>query len=400
MPNPELVRKRNLLSDKHDFVNQIMAEGKGPSGKLKDFDIARVTSITGSVAQKQATLRTLNDEVEELTSEVKALVDAENEQREANGFADPTSMIFPPDPNGPKTGANSWKARVGSGPKQVNLKSVLAGGTTLPPLLAGQPVDDPRRARYFYELLPTDTIAGTDRFAYFEQTTRTDNAAPVAKGGTKPTSVYTLTKREKALVVIAHLSEAVDKYDLMDTRGLSDFLDREMRGGLQVALDTEALQGDGTGAHMTGILATSGIQTQALGADPLTDALLKAITKIAVGNEGAKANLIAMHPNNWQTLLLLRSADGEYIAGMPGSPIDPNGMRLWGLPVFVTVSMPTNKALVLDTSTVRLVEGREGIELDADTSAGFDVNTIKLRAEMRAQIAVEVPNLVCVVTGL
>lgn len=46
-------------------------------------------------------------------------------------------------------------------------------------------------------------------FAYMRQTVRTNAAAVVAAGALKPTSVYTVTRVENSLVVIAHLSEGI-----------------------------------------------------------------------------------------------------------------------------------------------------------------------------------------------
>lgn len=56
-------------------------------------------------------------------------------------------------------------------------------------------------------------------FAYMRQTVRTNAAAVVAAGALKPTSVYTVTRVENSLVVIAHLSEGIPRHWLIDTPG-------------------------------------------------------------------------------------------------------------------------------------------------------------------------------------
>jgi hypothetical protein len=102
---------------------------------------------------------------------------------------------------------------------------------------------------------PADQAAHTStEYAYLRQTTRTNNAAVVAEGATKPTSVYSVTRVEHSLVVVAHLSEGIPRYWLLDSTALEMFIENELTFGLQVAVEAKML-GD--------INATSGIQTQA-----------------------------------------------------------------------------------------------------------------------------------------
>ena len=65
-------------------------------------------------------------------------------------------------------------------------------------------------------------------FSYLRQTTRTNTAAVVAEGATKPTSVYSVTRTEAALVVVAHLSEAVPRFWLLDNTSLDRFVEAEL----------------------------------------------------------------------------------------------------------------------------------------------------------------------------
>jgi HK97 family phage major capsid protein len=123
-----------------------------------------------------------------------------------------------------------------------------------------RPVHDgqPRRV----EAIPAQIVREPPTFAYLRQTTRTNNAAPVADGATKPTSVYGLTRAEDRLRVIAHLSEPINKYHLEDAADLRVFVDNELGYGLDLAVEQQLLSGDGTGENLRGILNTSGIQAQ------------------------------------------------------------------------------------------------------------------------------------------
>ena len=78
-------------------------------------------------------------------------------------------------------------------------------------------------------------------FAYMRQTVRTNNAAVVAAGALKPTSVYTVTRVENSLAVIAHLSEGIPRHWLIDTPSLEAFLAGELEFGLQQAVEAKVL---------------------------------------------------------------------------------------------------------------------------------------------------------------
>ena len=73
------------------------------------------------------------------------------------------------------------------------------------------------------------------------QTVRTNNAAVVAAGALKPTSVYTVTRIENALVVIAHLSEGIPRHWLIDNASLEAFLANELEYGLRTAVEAKVL---------------------------------------------------------------------------------------------------------------------------------------------------------------
>ena len=69
---------------------------------------------------------------------------------------------------------------------------------------------------------------------------RTNNAAPVADGALKPTSIYSLAEVEDRVRVIAHLSEPVPERSFADHANLQDFLQTEMEAGLYLALETRS----------------------------------------------------------------------------------------------------------------------------------------------------------------
>jgi hypothetical protein len=148
-------------------------------------------------------------------------------------------------------------------------------------------------------------LADPPTFAYLRQTTRDNNAAPVASGATKPTSAYSIERVEDRLRVVAHLSEPVDKYWLQDVGELRTFVTDELAYGLDVAVEQQMLAGDGVGENMRGM------QVQAWSADGL-ETLRKAITKLQV--VGVESAVVAMHPADWETLSLIRTTTNAFLA--------------------------------------------------------------------------------------
>ena len=110
------------------------------------------------------------------------------------------------------------------------------GSTAVTVPLAPTPIADARAARFLFQLCPSEN-APSGAFSHLRQTARTSNAAVVATGALKPTSVYTVERVDSKTVVIAHLSEAIDKFLFEDAPMLRDFLNTEMVYGLNKALD-------------------------------------------------------------------------------------------------------------------------------------------------------------------
>ena len=101
-------------------------------------------------------------------------------------------------------------------------------------------------------MLPTKQHTSAE-YAYLRQSVRTNNAAIVAEGAAKPTSVYSVVRVENSLQVIAHLSEGIPRYWLLDNQALEQFVESELQYGLGLAVEPRVL---------TDINATWGIQSQ------------------------------------------------------------------------------------------------------------------------------------------
>lgn len=244
-------------------------------------------------------------------------------------------------------------------------------------------------------MLPGSTDGNT--IEYYEETTFTNAAAEVAEGGTKPESALDYTLRTESVRKIATWIPATDEL-LSDVGQLRSTIEGRLVFMVRRREETQLLAGDGTAPNISGILDRSGIQTQAKGTDPVPDAVYKGMTKVrAVGF--AEPTAAVFHPNDWQDVRLLRTADGLYIWG---SPAEAGPERIWGLDVRVTTAMTENTALVGAFRPYAQIFRRTGITVTASTehSTYFVENKVAILAEERLALAVYRPAAFCTITGI
>lgn len=223
-------------------------------------------------------------------------------------------------------------------------------------------------------------------FRYLRQTARTNNAAVVAAGAAKPTSVYGLTPIEGELQVIAHLSEAIDKYALADVGNLQRFVADELLYGLHRALEQQVLNGTGTG-QLTGLLQTGGIQTQAFATDLITTTR-QAVTKIE--NIGHTAGTFVLSPADWETLELARTDTAGSLE--LGGPVDRAKRTLWGVPIAICNALPAKTALLLDPSAVAIdTDAKVEVLWSDNVGDDFSKNQLRARCESRYHVSVYQP---------
>ena len=226
----------------------------------------------------------------------------------------------------------------------------------------------------------------TPEFAYLRQQTRTSNAAIVAEGGTKPTSVFSVTRIEDSLDVVAHLSEPVPRYWFVDSPALQQFLTTELTYGLQVAVEAAAL---------ATINATSGIMVQAYDTSVLAT-LRKSLT--VVESQGYEAGFMLLNPGDWEAVeLALASVNAvEHLS----LPYDASARRLFGCPVVVSNSQAIGVSHTVGQGAIGLDTDTAGVQVAwSETSNATDFASNMIRCRVEGRFATSVFSPAAVVKG-
>jgi hypothetical protein len=202
----------------------------------------------------------------------------------------------------------------------------------------------------------------------------------VAEGAVKPISVYSVVRVEDSLKIIAHLSEGVPRFWLLDNSALETFVENELRYGLQVAVETKVL---------ADVNATSGIQTQA-NATSVLATLRKGLTKLDVS--GYTASSIVLHPTDWEGVELALSTVNaiEHMS----LPYDPASRRLWGVPLVVCNAVAAGVSYSLATGAVGLNTDTLGVQVawsETSNTDDWSKNLIRARVEGRYATSVFAP---------
>lgn len=298
------------------------------------------------------------------------------------------------------------------------LKSLLWGGSGFKALVSGAGattgdvvivndrqagvVELPRNPRAVLPLVGRGST-DSDTVEWVEFTSRTNNAAERAEATTvsdsaadAPESGFVLTLRNTTVREIKHFIPAT-RIGLADAGQLRTTIDQELLEGLQDRLELQILAGNGTAPNLRGILNTSGIQTQAKGADSNADAVYKAITKILVSNFTPDG--IVMNPNDWALIRLQKDANQNYQFGGPQVGDDFN---VWGYPVRLSANLSAGTALVGNFARGATLWLRQGAAISATDSHSdwFIRGVIAILASMRAAFGVPRPLAFCTVTGI
>lgn len=241
----------------------------------------------------------------------------------------------------------------------------------------------------------------SDQVEYVRRNATTRAAAETAHGGSKPESAFTFDLATAPVRTIA-VHMPVQTQQLADWGQLRSEIDNFLLYDLGARKEEQVMYGDGVAPNLEGIL-DAGVGMTDISANgryvgtvnTLIDAVQMGINDVLVSNYRPSA--VVMHPFDWETILLEKATDNQYIWTVVPSD---NGSRLWGLPVVVTQAAQANRGdtteerniVVADWNALATVVDRmQAAIMVGMINAQFTSNLRTILAEERLAFAIRAP---------
>lgn len=409
------------MSNLKEITEQLAAKAKQVSQIYQEagetLDFTRVTCLPGDTKTKVEALQAMDREITDLKGKRDALLELDKGRMRAQELLKDMNLPITPIVHPSKGGgvqpehksigqlfieSAAYKTKGASSFVDIDLKTTFSASAGWDPEAMRIPRVEfyPLRRVSVMELYPKYTTI-TDTIKYMKETTHTNAAAEVAEAGAVGDSALALTETSDEVEKVTVWIPVTDE-QLEDVSGLSEYLNNRLTYMLQNRIDSQLLQGNGATPNLWGAANLASIQTQAKSTDPTPDAIFKAMTKVrgtAAGTGFAEPSAVVLHPNDWQDIRLLRTADGIYIFG---SPTEPGPERIWGVPVLVTSAKTENTGLVGDWTGYAALFMRRGITFKiTDSHASYFIYGIQaIRADVRLAAVYFRDSAFCTVTSI
>ncbi len=398
------------LAAKAKQVDQIYREAG------EDLDFTKVTCLPGDTKAKVEALQAMDKEVTDLKKERDILIELEKGRERAQELAvelnAPASQIVHPgkgaaEPEQKTIGelfvkSESYQRKGVESRIDINLKTTMSRSAGWDPFVARIPRVElyPLESLSVLDLYPQYTTE-YDTIKYMKESTFTNNAAEVAEAAAYGEGAIALTETSDEVEKVAIWLPVTDE-QLEDVAGIQEYLNNRLTFMLKTRIDSQLINGNGTTPNLWGAYNTTGYQTQAKGTDPTPDTIFKAMTLVRGASAAtgfAEPSAVILHPNDYQDIRLLRTADGIYIFG---SPTERGPAQIWGVPIVVTTVMTENTGLVGDFRGYAAVFMKRGITFKiSDSHASYFIYGVQaIRCDIRMAAVYFRGTAFCRLTGI
>lgn len=278
-----------------------------------------------------------------------------------------------------------------------NTTSTSGAAFTQPQLRPQVPLAVPDRALRLIDLLPHG--ATSDSAVVYVQDTTTDvagnTAAETAEGAAKPETTETFVRVTDNVATIPVWMN-ITRQAAQDHAQLTSYLQQRMIYRVRRRLDNQIVNGDGTGANLTGLLNRSGILTLApAGAEARVFTVRKAIT--LVEQNELEPDTVVLNPADLEKFdLLTASGSGEFMVERQAYNRIPSA---WGLTPVVSNAVAAGTALVLDRTAAMVWDRQDPTLYLTDSHASnFTSNILTMLVELRAALSLFQPKGVVKIT--
>jgi HK97 family phage major capsid protein len=241
--------------------------------------------------------------------------------------------------------------------------------------------------------LPTSSNA----VDYVRENVFTNSAAETAEGAAKPESAVTTTPITEPVATVAHWIK-ISRQLAADNAALAAYINLRMRYGVDLRVENQIINGNGTAPNMSGMLKTGNFTAHGYTAASLTTRfgagytrldLLRAVIADCMTSD-YPCDAIILNPVDWATIETLKDSQGRYIIGNPN---DGSAPRVWKKPIVESNAIGADQFIAASLMNAATFYNREGVvvEVSESDSDNFTKNLVTVRAERRCMLAVERP---------
>lgn len=274
---------------------------------------------------------------------------------------------------------------------RIEVKNTVVGGsgTVLPAQMGGVIAGNfaPLTVRQLFNAIPVTSNA----VDALREASWTNDAAETAEGSAKPESDATFELFTTNVKTVAHWIKVSNQL-LADAPAIVAYINTRLRDGLAQRIDAQLLNGDGTGANLSGLTDAGNFTafTPTAG-ENLIDSINRA--KYALWATGNMPDAVVVNPADWGAIERLRedygTGLGMYLYGAPGSAAtNPFGLRIV---LSNHIAQGTFLIGAIAASTALYTRSGAVVEMGY-VNDDFTKNLVTIRAEERLGLGVERPS--------
>jgi HK97 family phage major capsid protein len=235
--------------------------------------------------------------------------------------------------------------------------------------------------------------------SWVEQQNREGGAGGTAEGTAKNQADFDLVEATenvvKRTVYIKASLEMLDDIDFIESEIRNELLIR-----LNLDIDNQQLQGDGTGSNLTGLLTVATAYSAGTFAASIDnannyDVLVTAINQVVIAN--FMPTVIFVNPSDKTEMMLTKGTDGHYIK-FPFVSED-GGTIMGDIPIVANNGVPADTFLVMDGAKPTIFD-KQSVRVDVGLDGNdFTNNFVTILAEWRGAQRVKGNDVPALVTG-
>jgi len=296
------------------------------------------------------------------------------------------------------TSTEQYKAFVGGQVRtvRIELKNTTVGSdaTVAPDRRPG--VTSGAFRRFLVESAMNALPTTSNAVEFTREATFVNAAAETAESSAKPETDITFNLQTAPVRTVAHWTR-ISRQLAADAPAVAAYISTRMRYGVDLRVENQLINGNGSGANLSGIFNTGNFTPHGYTAANMTAWVGNAqrfdLIRRVIGDLQAAdypPNVILLNPVDWAVIEALKDSQGRYLLGNPGSAAAP---AIWGIPVIPTNAVTADTFLVAALDMAATIYNRDGVSvaLSEEDASNFTTNLVTIRAERRLALAIERP---------